>query len=44
MDLFGRISQQFVYVSDAHSTTYWLNHFICRYDLHVSIFWHNNIG
>ena len=37
-EVFGRLSKQFTYDSDAHSTTSWLDHFICSYDLHVSIF------
>ena len=37
-EVFGRLSQQFTYVSDAHNTTSWLDHFICSYDLHVSVF------
>ena len=37
-EVFGRLLQQFPYVSDAHSTTSWLDHFICSYDLHVSVF------
>ena len=37
-EVFGRLSQQFTYVSDAHSTTSWLDHFICSYNLHVIVF------
>ena len=36
-DLFGRSSDKYTYVSDAHSTTSWLDHFICSYDLHTRI-------
>ena len=32
-DFFGRCSDKYTYVSDAHSTTSWLDHFICSYDL-----------
>ena len=35
--LLGRLSEQFTYVSDAHSTTSWLDHFICSHDLHQRI-------
>ena len=34
---FGRVSDQFTYVSDAHGTTSWLDHFICSHDLHCNI-------
>ena len=37
-EVFNGLSQQFTYDSDDHSTTSWLDHFICSYDLHVSIF------
>ena len=36
-DFFGRCSDKYTYVSDAHSTTSWLDHFICSYDLHTKI-------
>ena len=38
-NLFGRSSDKYTYVSDAHSrpTTSWLDHFICGYDLHTRI-------
>ena len=29
---YGRTSNQFTYVSDAHSTTLWLDHIICSFD------------
>ena len=35
--MFGRSSDKYTYVSDAHSTTSWLDHFICSYDLHTRI-------
>ena len=35
--LLGRLSEQFTFVSDAHSTTSWLDHFICSHDLHQRI-------
>ena len=34
---FGRVSDQFTYVSDAHGTTSWLDHFTCSHDLHCII-------
>ena len=34
---FGRVSDQFTYVSDAHGTTSWLDHFICSHNLHCNI-------
>ena len=36
-DFFGRCSDKYTYVSDAHSTTSWLDHVICSYDLHTKI-------
>ena len=33
----GRDSGCFTYVSDAHSTTSWLDHYICSHDLHTAI-------
>ena len=35
--MFGRSSDKYSYVSDAYSTTSWLDHFICSYDLHTKI-------
>ena len=35
--LLGRLSEQFKFLSDAHSTTSWLDHFICSHDLHQRI-------
>ena len=35
--MFGRSSDKYTYVSDAHSATSWLDHFICSYDLHTRI-------
>ena len=35
--MIGRCSDKYTYVSDAHSTTSWLDHFICSYDLHTRI-------
>ena len=35
--LLGRLSEQFTFVSDAHSTTSWLDHFICSHDLQKRI-------
>ena len=35
--LLGRLSEKFTFVSDAHSTTSWLDHFICSHDLHQRI-------
>ena len=35
--LLGRFSEQFTFVSDAHSTTSWLEHYICSHDLHQRI-------
>ena len=37
--LLGRLSEQFTFVSDAHSTTSWLDHFICSHDFRVGR-WH----
>ena len=34
---FGRDSDKYTYVSDAHGTTSWLDHFICSHDLHSNI-------
>ena len=35
--LLGRLSEQFTFVSNAHSTTSWLDHFICNHYLQQSI-------
>ena len=32
---FGRNSSQFTFVSDAHSTTSWLDHIICSFNLFI---------
>ena len=34
---YGRTSNQFTYVSDAHSTTSWLDHIICSFDFYSII-------
>ena len=34
---YGRTSNQFTYVSDAHSTTSWLDHIICSFDFYLII-------
>ena len=35
--MFGRSSDKYSCLSDAYSTTSWLDHFICSYDLHTKI-------
>ena len=34
---FGRDSGQYTYVSDAHMTTSWLDHYICSANMHSNI-------
>ena len=35
MNIFGRNSSHFTFVSDAHSTTSWLDHIICDFNLFI---------
>ena len=36
-EFYGRDSGQFTYVSDAHSTTSWLDHIICSHSIHSKV-------
>ena len=36
-DPYGRDSEQFTYVSDAHSSTSWLDHIVCSHDVNTKI-------
>ena len=36
-DCYGRDSEQFTYVSDAHSRTSWLDHIVCSHDVNTNI-------
>ena len=36
-DIFGRFSNTYMYVSDAHNSTSWLDHFICSHSVNSMI-------